>query len=169
MSAEVPNGDFSILLSAERPDGHQGNWLALEGDIHMIMVRQYYHGRQGKTVASLKIRNLDAPEYQPPGEAEVAAGLHHATRSEAAGFCVFNDCGVAIETLRSEYAIQRVAYVDIDAHHGDGVEDAFFEEHRVTTLSIRSPSRSSTFPVCCSASSSPLAKACASPTSSSGE
>lgn len=49
------------------------------------------------------------------------AGLHHARRDIAAGFCVFNDCGVAIETLRSEYGVQRVAYVDIDAHHGDGV------------------------------------------------
>jgi acetoin utilization protein AcuC len=53
------------------------------------------------------------------------AGLHHAGRDHAAGFCVFNDCGVAIETLRSEYDIRRVAYVDIDAHHGDGVYYAF--------------------------------------------
>ena len=49
------------------------------------------------------------------------AGLHHATRTSAAGFCVFNDCGIAIEYLRKEYNIQRIAYIDIDAHHGDGV------------------------------------------------
>ncbi|MGC3980683.1 MAG: acetoin utilization protein AcuC [Steroidobacteraceae bacterium] len=49
------------------------------------------------------------------------AGLHHAARTGAAGFCVFNDCGVAIEVLRQRYGIRRVAYVDIDAHHGDGV------------------------------------------------
>ena len=49
------------------------------------------------------------------------AGLHHARRDRAAGFCVFNDCGVAIEILRAEYNIQRIAYIDIDAHHGDGV------------------------------------------------
>jgi len=49
------------------------------------------------------------------------AGLHHAARGNAAGFCVFNDCGVAVEYLRSKYAVSRVAYVDIDAHHGDGV------------------------------------------------
>ena len=53
------------------------------------------------------------------------AGLHHARRDAAAGFCVFNDCGIAIETLRKQHAIQRVAYVDIDAHHGDGVFYAF--------------------------------------------
>jgi len=49
------------------------------------------------------------------------AGLHHGRRDSAAGFCAFNDCGVIIETLRQVYGIQRIAYVDIDAHHGDGV------------------------------------------------
>jgi len=49
------------------------------------------------------------------------AGLHHARRREAGGFCVFNDCAVAIEILRSRFGLDRIAYVDIDAHHGDGV------------------------------------------------
>jgi acetoin utilization protein AcuC len=49
------------------------------------------------------------------------AGLHHARRNQAGGFCVFNDCGVAIEVLRRKYGVRRIAYVDIDAHHGDGV------------------------------------------------
>jgi acetoin utilization protein AcuC len=49
------------------------------------------------------------------------AGLHHARRDAAAGFCVFNDCGVAAEVARRRYGIERVGYVDIDAHHGDGV------------------------------------------------
>lgn len=48
-------------------------------------------------------------------------GLHHAMRGGAAGFCVFNDLGVVIETLRSQYGVKRVGYVDIDVHHGDGV------------------------------------------------
>src|SRR6201997_1230236 len=53
------------------------------------------------------------------------AGLHHAARDHAAGFCVFNDCGVAIELLRKDFGLTRIAYVDIDAHHGDGVFYAF--------------------------------------------
>lgn len=53
------------------------------------------------------------------------AGLHHARRERAAGFCVFNDAGVLIETLRQMHGMQRIAYVDIDAHHGDGVFYAF--------------------------------------------
>jgi len=57
--------------------------------------------------------------FQPIG------GLHHAGRDHAAGFCVFNDLGVVIETLRLRYGVRRVAYVDIDVHHGDGVFYAY--------------------------------------------
>lgn len=53
------------------------------------------------------------------------AGLHHATRRSAAGFCVFNDCGVAVEMLRRNHGLKRIAYVDIDAHHGDGLYYGF--------------------------------------------
>ena len=56
------------------------------------------------------------------------AGLHHAGRNHAAGFCVFNDCGIAAEYLRSNYDVQRIAYVDIDAHHGDGMFYAFEDD-----------------------------------------
>ncbi|HEX5340408.1 MAG TPA: acetoin utilization protein AcuC, partial [Gammaproteobacteria bacterium] len=53
------------------------------------------------------------------------AGLHHAGRGHAAGFCVLNDIGVALEYLRREHGLKRIAYVDIDAHHGDGVMYGF--------------------------------------------
>jgi len=56
------------------------------------------------------------------------AGLHHAARNHAAGFCVFNDCGIAIELLRRNSGLERIAYVDIDAHHGDGVFYAFEDD-----------------------------------------
>jgi len=56
------------------------------------------------------------------------AGLHHARRDTAAGFCVFNDCGVAIEALRRDHGLRKVAYVDIDAHHGDGVFYGFEDD-----------------------------------------
>jgi len=56
------------------------------------------------------------------------AGLHHAARDHAAGFCVFNDCGIAVEYLRKQYGLNRIAYVDIDAHHGDGVFYGFEED-----------------------------------------
>ena len=56
------------------------------------------------------------------------AGLHHARRDEAAGFCVFNDCAVAIEAMRRRHGLRRIAYVDIDAHHGDGVFYAYEDD-----------------------------------------
>ncbi len=56
------------------------------------------------------------------------AGLHHARRDIAAGFCVVNDVGVCIETLRANYGIKRIGYVDIDAHHGDGVFYSFADD-----------------------------------------
>mgnify|MGYP001818881906 FL=1 len=56
------------------------------------------------------------------------AGLHHAARDGAAGFCVFNDCGVAAEHLRKQHGLTRIAYVDIDAHHGDGVFYGFEDD-----------------------------------------
>jgi acetoin utilization protein AcuC len=59
------------------------------------------------------------------------AGLHHAKRHSAAGFCAINDCGIAIETLFNLYGLNRVAYVDIDAHHGDGVYYSFEEDPRL--------------------------------------
>jgi acetoin utilization protein AcuC len=72
---------------------------------------------------------LVAAEALLAGQAERAfvpiAGLHHAARDAAAGFCIFNDCGVLIEKLQREWGVARVAYVDIDAHHGDGVFYAF--------------------------------------------
>lgn len=75
---------------------------------------------------------LEAVERLMKGECRRAfvpiAGLHHARRDRAAGFCVFNDCGVAVETLKSVYKQTRIAYVDIDAHHGDGVFYGFEDD-----------------------------------------
>ena len=74
-------------------------------------------------------RTLLAAEQIMAGKARRAfvpiAGLHHAARGTAAGFCVFNDCGVAVEMLRRNHGLKRIAYVDIDAHHGDGVYYGF--------------------------------------------
>lgn len=55
-------------------------------------------------------------------------GLHHARRGRAAGFCVFNDIGVLIEKARREYGLRRILYVDLDAHHGDGVMYDYYDD-----------------------------------------
>ena len=69
------------------------------------------------------------------------AGLHHGRRKAAAGFCVFNDCGVAIEYLRHRYGLSRVAYVDIDAHHGDGVFYEFEDDPEVPFADVHEDGR----------------------------
>jgi len=65
----------------------------------------------------------------------LAGGMHHAQRARASGFCVYNDAAVAIAWLL-EHGVARVAYVDVDAHHGDGVEAAFAHDPRVLTISL---------------------------------
>lgn len=65
----------------------------------------------------------------------IAGGMHHAMPGAASGFCVYNDAAVAIRALLDAGA-ERVAYVDLDAHHGDGVEAAFWDDSRVLTVSV---------------------------------
>ncbi len=61
-------------------------------------------------------------------------GFHHAGRSHAEGFCYVNDIIIAIDTMLSQGV--RVAYIDIDAHHGNGVQDAYYQDDRVLTVSL---------------------------------
>ncbi|WP_091554624.1 acetoin utilization protein AcuC [Micromonospora pattaloongensis] len=65
----------------------------------------------------------------------VAGGLHHAMPGRAAGFCVYNDPAAAIARLL-DLGAERVAYVDVDVHHGDGVQQIFYDDPRVLTISL---------------------------------
>ncbi|MET0839539.1 MAG: acetoin utilization protein AcuC [Marmoricola sp.] len=67
--------------------------------------------------------------------ANIAGGLHHAMPDRASGFCVYNDVAVAIRWLLASGA-KKVAYVDVDVHHGDGVERIFYDDPRVLTISL---------------------------------
>jgi acetoin utilization protein AcuC len=67
--------------------------------------------------------------------ASIAGGLHHAMRAHASGFCIYNDPAIAIRWLLDQGA-QRIAYVDVDVHHGDGVQAAFWNDPRVLTISL---------------------------------
>lgn len=70
----------------------------------------------------------------------IAGGTHHAQKSKAYGFCFFNDVVLGILTMLDN-GLERVLYVDLDAHHGDGVQDAFKDDHRVFTISIHEKDR----------------------------
>jgi acetoin utilization protein AcuC len=67
--------------------------------------------------------------------ASVAGGLHHAMRRSASGFCIYNDPAIAITWLLGQ-GLERIAYVDLDVHHGDGVQAAFYSDPRVLTISL---------------------------------
>jgi acetoin utilization protein AcuC len=73
--------------------------------------------------------------FQPIG------GLHHARRDAAAGFCVVNDVGIVIESLRRDHGVQRIAYVDIDVHHGDGVFYAYESDPDLIVVDIHEDGR----------------------------
>ncbi len=67
--------------------------------------------------------------------ASICGGLHHAMPDRASGFCIYNDVAVGIRWLL-EQGVERVAYVDVDVHHGDGVERIFYDDPRVLTISL---------------------------------
>jgi acetoin utilization protein AcuC len=65
----------------------------------------------------------------------IAGGLHHAMARNASGFCIYNDPAIAIAWLLRQ-GVERIAYVDVDVHHGDGVQAAFWNDPRVLTISL---------------------------------
>ena len=64
----------------------------------------------------------------------IAGGLHHAHRNRASGFCIFNDPAISIAYLKQRYEIKRVLYLDVDAHHGDGVMYGFYSDPGVLDI-----------------------------------
>lgn len=67
--------------------------------------------------------------------ANMSGGLHHAMPALTSGFCVYNDCAIAIKWLQ-QHGATRIAYLDIDAHHGDGVQHIFYDDPSVLTISL---------------------------------
>ncbi|MDD2422043.1 MAG: acetoin utilization protein AcuC [Heliobacteriaceae bacterium] len=71
---------------------------------------------------------------------QISGGLHHAGRNRASGFCILNDAAVAIAYLQRHFGL-RIAYIDTDAHHGDGVQAIFYDDPTVLTISIHEKGR----------------------------
>lgn len=88
--------------------------------------------------------SLTAAEAVWSGTADQAfvcgGGLHHALANRASGFCIYNDCAVAIHALLAA-GVERIACIDIDVHHGDGTQWIFFEDPRVMTASVHESGR----------------------------
>lgn len=136
---KVHTPDF---LTAVRTAGHTGDpgdprWGMGTDDVPVFP-------RMHEAAAHLCGATLAAVRAVHSGQSEHAVnlfgGMHHSMPDRAAGFCVYNDVGVAIRWLLDQ-GVQRVAYLDIDAHHGDGVEAMFYDDPRVLTMSIHESGR----------------------------
>ncbi|MDP8952938.1 MAG: acetoin utilization protein AcuC [Actinomycetota bacterium] len=122
-----------------------------EGDLEELQV--YGLGTQDNPVfegmheASARVvgATMEACRLVVNGEAKHAfcpsGGLHHAKVWQASGFCVYNDAGVAIARLKEEHPGIKVAYVDTDVHHGDGVQWMFYDDPDVLTVSVHESGR----------------------------
>ncbi len=134
------NGDYiaavrslSLGLSGYNPEQYG---FSVQGDnpIYSGM----YDAALLSTGASLVAAELVASQ-QVDVAFNISGGLHHAAAGHASGFCIFNDPVIAIKYFLEQG--KRVAYVDIDAHHGDGVQEAFFDDNRVLTISLHESGR----------------------------
>jgi len=127
--ASVHTADYIAAVKAQRPDPRFGIGTAdnpLMPGIHEVA---------GRVVRA----TTDAARLVWSGEAtravNISGGLHHALPSCTSGFCVYNDLAVAIRWLL-EAGVPRIAYVDTDVHHGDGVQRIFYDDPRVLTISL---------------------------------
>jgi acetoin utilization protein AcuC len=95
--------------------------------------------RMHEASASIVGASIEAARRVWSGEAShavnISGGLHHAMADYASGFCIYNDPAIAIKWLL-EHGAGRIAYVDVDVHHGDGVQAAFYNDPRVLTISL---------------------------------
>jgi acetoin utilization protein AcuC len=92
-----------------------------------------------EAAATIVGASIEAADVVMEGRAKHAlnlgGGLHHSMRDKASGFCIYNDCAIAIEHIRNKYGA-KVLYIDTDAHHGDGVQLGFYNSNDVCTFSI---------------------------------
>ena len=109
----------------------QGDTPAYHG---VFEAAQYAVGSTVSAIEKVMAGDVDHA-FNPVG------GLHHATRDSSAGFCVFNDICIAIELLRKNYNVQRILYVDIDVHHGDGVFYSYESDPEVFIFDIHEDGR----------------------------
>src|SRR5690348_13135749 len=93
------------------------------------------HDASALVVGSTLLAARKVADGEATRAVNIAGGLHHAMRDQASGFCVYNDCAVAISWLL-DHGFERIAYVDVDVHHGDGTQAAFYADPRVLTISL---------------------------------
>jgi acetoin utilization protein AcuC len=141
-----PSTDEEIALAHDsryiqfvREQGHSSAKLPLAASFGLGTEDVPCFPRMHEATALIVGGTLQAVDVVMNGQADhafnPAGGLHHAFRGRASGFCIYNDCSIAIAYLRKHWDA-RVLYIDTDAHHGDGVQWAFYDDPNVLTVSI---------------------------------
>jgi acetoin utilization protein AcuC len=151
VAAAPPAGDSTLAL-VHRPEYVAAVRRASQDPAAAARTQEYGLGTEdnpafaGMHAAAALIagQSVGAAEAVWSGAAEHAVnftgGLHHAMAAAASGFCVYNDAALAVARLL-ELGAERVAYVDVDVHHGDGVQAAFWDDPRVLTVSLHETPR----------------------------
>lgn len=138
--ALVHDGDYmaAVRRAGEDPDAVRTSYAAFAG-YGLGTTDNPVFPRMHEVSALIAGQSVAAAEAVWRGEARHAVnftgGLHHAMPGAASGFCVYNDAALAVARLL-ELGAERVAYVDVDVHHGDGVQAAFWDDPRVMTVSL---------------------------------
>lgn len=130
--AAVQSAERTLQISVA--DSERYNLGRGGNPIYATMFRRPATGVGGSLIAARHLLHQDGIIYSPGG------GTHHGRPAQASGFCYFNDPVLAILTLL-DGGLSRVAYVDLDVHHGDGVADAFTDDPRVLVLSVHEAGR----------------------------
>lgn len=121
----------AVRLASDGGAGDPARGIGTEDD----PVFPHMHEAAARIVAGSREAALAVWAGDVEHAVNLTGGMHHAMPGAASGFCVYNDAAVAIRALLAAGA-ERVAYVDIDAHHGDGVQRAFWDDPRVLTVSV---------------------------------
>jgi acetoin utilization protein AcuC len=130
LTAHTPDYLAALRIASEDPD-YQGFGLGTPDD--PVFAGMYDAG--ALVAGGTLLAATDVWTGRVGHSVNIAGGLHHAMPNSASGFCVINDIVPAIRWLLANGA-ERVAYVDIDVHHGDGVQAAFYDDPRVLTVSM---------------------------------
>ncbi|MFT3660839.1 MAG: acetoin utilization protein AcuC [Gordonia sp. (in: high G+C Gram-positive bacteria)] len=123
----------AVRTAVPSPDSDEPDEFGLGGDDNPVFERMH------DAAAVIVGGTLRAAQEIAGGRASravsIGGGMHHAMPGSAAGFCVYNDVAVAIAWLLDN-GYSRIAYIDVDVHHGDGVQQAFHDDPRVLTVSL---------------------------------
>jgi acetoin utilization protein AcuC len=136
-TVHTPDYVAAVRAASDDPDGADPAYgLGTDDDPGFAGM----HDASARVVEGTRQVCADVWEGRTQHGVNFCGGLHHAMAGNAAGFCIYNDIAVGIQWLL-DHGAQRVAYVDIDVHHGDGVERIFWDDPRVLTISLHESGR----------------------------